>query len=316
MSHRAVAAWSIAWLLAVTPYARAQNAVGGPAGEALLREGVELRRAGHDVDALDRFSRAYAASQSPIALAQMGLAEQALGRWVPSEAHVREALASRGSAWIEQNRAPIEAAYAVIARHVGSLEIDGTPRGAAVVIHGERVATLPLDSPVRRLAGRVSVVVTAVGYRPAARTVSIVAARVAHEHFDLERSDGYGYLLRPVAVASAGLSVVALVTGVVAAAVREDAVVTYNTDPSCPGASLPRQPAGCLARLETGNSMAAVEVAGFVTAGVLAVTSASLWYFALRPASNTLAARARGRIARIACGAGPGLFGIACAIGY
>ena len=77
---------------------------------ALLREGIELRRAGRDAEALARFERAHAVEPSPRTLAQMGLAEQALGRWVRAEAHLRAALAPRDDAWIERNRAALDAA--------------------------------------------------------------------------------------------------------------------------------------------------------------------------------------------------------------
>ncbi|MEI8256724.1 MAG: hypothetical protein WCJ30_13700, partial [Deltaproteobacteria bacterium] len=272
----------------------------------------DMRRVGHDAEALDRFARAYAADHSPIALAQMGLAEQALGRWVESEAHVRGALASRGNAWIEQNRATIEEAYAVIRRHVGTLEILGGPRGAAVVVNGQRLATLPLAEPLRLVPGRVTVVITAPDFRPASRSVSITAAGVSRERIELERTGGHGYLLRPLAFTSAGLAAAAVVTGIVAAAVREDAVTRYNADPICPGAAAPYQRSpSCLALLERGDAMRAVEIAGFVTAGVLAAASATLFYYGMRAERS-----GGGILARVRCDAGVATVGIACTIGY
>src|SRR4051812_7480565 len=50
----------------------------------LLREGVSLRREGRDEEALQRFQRAYEIGHGGRALAQIGLAEQALGRWAVS----------------------------------------------------------------------------------------------------------------------------------------------------------------------------------------------------------------------------------------
>ncbi len=315
MIRHAVAACCLAALVAASPRAHAQAS--GSAGEVLLREGVELRRSGHDVDALDRFTRAYAADHSPIALAQMGLAEQALGRWGPSESHVRAALASRGNAWIEQNRATIEEAYAVIRRHVGTLEIEGGPRGAAVVISGERVGTLPLAEPLHLAPGRVTVVVTAAGFRTAARTVTITAAEASRERVDLERTGGNSYLLRPLAITSAGLAAVAAVTGLVAAALHEDAVAAYNNDPVCPGTAFPYlSSATCLERVQRGNSMRDVEIAAFVTAGVFAAASTALFYFALRPAEAPPGGRSARRVDRFACDAGLATVGIACTISY
>src|SRR5215510_2729336 len=50
--------------------------------ESLLAEGNALRRAGDDRAALTRFEEAWKRRPSARALAQMGLAEQALGRWL------------------------------------------------------------------------------------------------------------------------------------------------------------------------------------------------------------------------------------------
>src|SRR5438445_68534 len=83
-------------------------------GDALLREGVELRRQGRDEDALEAFRRAYERDHSAVALAQMGLAEQAVGRWLASEEHVRGALGMTDHPWIQRNHEEIERAYATI----------------------------------------------------------------------------------------------------------------------------------------------------------------------------------------------------------
>src|SRR5262245_18190771 len=52
------------------------------ATEDAMRRGTEFRRQGEDEKALRVFTKIYQETQSPRALAQMGLAEQALGRWV------------------------------------------------------------------------------------------------------------------------------------------------------------------------------------------------------------------------------------------
>src|SRR6185312_3741828 len=53
--------------------------------DALIDQGLELREHGKDADALALFERAYSASPTPRAKAQIALAEQALGRWAAAE---------------------------------------------------------------------------------------------------------------------------------------------------------------------------------------------------------------------------------------
>src|SRR5262245_7061850 len=64
--------------------------------EALIKSGVSLREQGKDEAALREFQRAHELSRAPRALAQIALAEQALGRWIDAEAHLEEALTAAG----------------------------------------------------------------------------------------------------------------------------------------------------------------------------------------------------------------------------
>src|SRR4051812_22766853 len=72
--------------------------------EALIREGVRLRRAQKDQEALEYFQKAYDTGKTPRAAAQLGLCEQALGMWVASEKHVYEALKAAKDSWVAKNR--------------------------------------------------------------------------------------------------------------------------------------------------------------------------------------------------------------------
>jgi hypothetical protein len=64
----------VAALLAGGAPAHAEDA------DELIHKGIELRKQGQDLDALEAFRRANALTSTPRALAQMGFAEQALGR--------------------------------------------------------------------------------------------------------------------------------------------------------------------------------------------------------------------------------------------
>ncbi|MEZ4406035.1 MAG: hypothetical protein R3A52_06125 [Polyangiales bacterium] len=125
--------------------------------EELLREGVELRRAGNDGLALQRFEAALAIQRDPRALAQVGLAHQALGHWIEAERFVGEALSARGHEWIRRNQAQLASALAVIREHLGSIFVTGGPVGAELIVSGQRIAQLPMREPTRIIAERMTI---------------------------------------------------------------------------------------------------------------------------------------------------------------
>src|SRR5437868_5098645 len=98
-----LSAWLALVLAGSAGAARADDA------DALIKQGVELRRARRDREALERFRRAYDLAPTPRALAQMGLAEQALSRWVDAESHLGRALEIAEDAWIAKYRTTLEA---------------------------------------------------------------------------------------------------------------------------------------------------------------------------------------------------------------
>src|SRR5688572_1092503 len=77
----------------VAPAAPPMGAEGSPRVQAealeLIDRGVEQRKAGDDRAALELFRRAFELNGSGQALAQMALAEQALGRWLDAHQHLR-----------------------------------------------------------------------------------------------------------------------------------------------------------------------------------------------------------------------------------
>lgn len=165
--------------------ARAQDAE----SEALIEEGVTLREQGRDADARERFERAYALSSSSRALAQLALAEQALGEWVKAHTHLTAALQAGGS-WIDQNRAPLERALERIGEHVAHLEVVGGVDGAEVRVNGEPAGVLPLAQPLTVLAGTVVLEVTASGYVPMRRTLEMRGGGRARERITLVPASG------------------------------------------------------------------------------------------------------------------------------
>jgi hypothetical protein len=156
--------------------------------EALIQRGIELRRNDQDAEALAQFQRAYTIRKTPRALAQIGLAEQALGKWGAADRHIRQAMEAGDDSWIRKNRAVLDQSLKAIARHVGHLDIRGTPAGAEVRIDGELVGTLPLAKPVAVAGGGVAIEVRAPGYLPIVRGTEILAGGFVRESFDLQPS--------------------------------------------------------------------------------------------------------------------------------
>ncbi len=156
-----------------------------PTADELVRRGVVEREAGHDDAALALFTEAYARARSPVALAQMAAAEQALGRWLAAEQHMREALAQGEHGYIQRNRATLEAAYAVIARRVGTLFVTANVEGATVWVDGERVATLPSDASIRVLVGEHRMEVRAPGHYNVSRPIDVRSESPSREEVTL-----------------------------------------------------------------------------------------------------------------------------------
>jgi hypothetical protein len=154
--------------------------------ESLMREGISLRRSGDDVAALTRFQQAYGLNQTPKAEAQMGLAEQALGRWTAADKHLQEALESASDPWIRKNRGSLVEARAIIVTHIGQIEIAGVPVGAEVRVDGELIGRLPLSHPITVTAGGVAVEVRAPGYVPIVRATTVTARTLTRETFTLQ----------------------------------------------------------------------------------------------------------------------------------
>lgn len=153
------------------PWADAAEAV--TEAEALIQRGLQLRRSGDDASALPLFERAYALNPNPRAAAQVGLAEQAVGRLAEAEMHVTTALQSVDDPWIRKHRSTIEQALATIKSGVCTLEPIVEPVGAAIRVNGRQQGTAPLPRPVRVTQGTVLLEVSAQGYAPTERRLSV-----------------------------------------------------------------------------------------------------------------------------------------------
>lgn len=277
---------------------RASSSAISPEAEALLQHGVSLRSAGRDADALEQFERAWTLTHSPRARAQIGLAEQALGRWLLAEDHLTEALATR-DAWVERNRAALEEARLAVRRRLSTLDVQDAPPGAELFVNGNRVASLPLTAPIRVVAGTVTIDVRAPGFRPVRRDVIVEAGVAARESVSMLRDDtrgtttgssvdtsnssGAGGTIAPSGPSPARIAGIAtlagggamLVVGIASHVVRESTAARWNSDACLPASGASRGEA-CPSERATLDTVGPLSIAGYVTGGVLIATGAVL----------------------------------------
>lgn len=180
----------IAAVTATTVAAHAQTAEDQQRADRLLDEGVALRQRGDDDGALTRFRQAYELTRAPRALAQVALAEQAIGDWINADRDLRAALATTGDAWIERNRPPLQGALQQIAHRIGTIDVRVNVPGAELWVDGSRIGTLPLSEPARVAAGAVMLEVRAEGYATLRRSVEVRGESLARETFNLVRVAG------------------------------------------------------------------------------------------------------------------------------
>ncbi|HEY8039329.1 MAG TPA: PEGA domain-containing protein [Polyangiaceae bacterium] len=152
---------------------------------ALTRHGLALRRERRDAEALEEFRRAYALDPAPRTLAQIALAEQALGRWADAEADLEKALRAADDRWIAANRSVLGAGLAAIRGHLGSLDVDADATGAELWVNGARIGALPLPAALRVEAGSVVIEVRAPGHATARRMTSVEPGESARESVHL-----------------------------------------------------------------------------------------------------------------------------------
>jgi hypothetical protein len=271
-----------------------------PEGEAdrLIARGVELRQQSKDEEALALFKKALALAPTPRALAQVALAEQALGLWVPAEGKLTAALADGRDPWIAKNRAALEGALATITRHVGGLEVHGT-EGAEVFLDGVSIGTLPSSVPFRVEPGPRTLELSKPGYHSTARAIEIVAGGTTRATIVLaplatspaeaqpiatgephprdvpvsEPPPERGHFQRTLGWSVAIAGVGALAFGGIGVAVRSSIVADYNG--ACPGLGA-AQSTGCKEKVADARTWLTVSTIAFIAGGILAASGVTV----------------------------------------
>lgn len=318
---------------------RSVNAAPADEAEKLVQEGISLRTEFRDLDALDRFQRAYQLAHTPRIEAQIGAAEQALGQWVDAEGHVSQALNSSNDPWINKNRDTLESALLTIRSHIGVLDILGGPVGAEILVDGRQVGRMPLLAPLHLPAGRSTIEVTAPEYFPVTRIVQLEARKFTREtivlqmrptdpfektgsaasvkepndtrSFNRDRSTPNAKdpssLRHPLAWAMAGGSVVWVGVGIAELVVRNNRAIEYNRLAVLDGCT--GDHASICASLHTsGDRARIVAIVGFSIAGGLAAASTFLFLTAPSPTSSP--------VAGLSCAGSLGILGATCRVTF
>jgi hypothetical protein len=295
-----------------------------PGDDARYAEGAALRGQHRDAEALALYQELHARTQSPRALAQVALAEGALGRWIDAEAHLATALAATADPWVTRNRAALTASLVTVRAHTGTLVVACDAPGAAVWVDGRRVGAV--GDELRVLAGTVNFEVRAEGRAPVARVATVPARGVAREEVWLPaptRTAAATPVARAAPIETAphreepaptdvrrtlgwvgvGTGAALVVGGAVAWALGRGAASAYNDDPSCPGVGAPSQPGECGSRLSEAQTLEPVGMAGVAlglglgAAGVVLLATSgrgarpSVWWRACAVAGAGVACR-------------------------
>ncbi|MCB9598384.1 MAG: PEGA domain-containing protein [Sandaracinaceae bacterium] len=228
-------------LLALALVALPASALAQGGSDTLIDQGIALREQGRDAEALAMFEDAHRLHPSMRALTQIGLAEQALRRYLPACRHLSEALASNDP-WVQERRSVLEGALSSAAQHVARVTVEGQPAGAEVTVNGTSIGTIPTP-PLWVEPSTLTIEVHAQGYLPTREQVSVGAGQQLRHQVTLtargaspvtgpgERPPGYeptpsgsgGGSISPVGPILDGLGGAMLLTGLVTGLLTLDA---------------------------------------------------------------------------------------------
>jgi hypothetical protein len=270
-----------------------------PTADELIAQGVLLRKSGQDAEALARFQQAYEQRPSPRAVAQIALAEQALGRWVDAERGLMEALGDSADAWVAKNHAYLDESLAFVQQHLGWLKVECNASGATLWIGAELASPLPMDHPLRLEAREWTIEVRAPGFAPLRRSLRVQPGSLDHEVLTLVVQPASIVQSAPVERSSADAAPVErsvprftsgrrtagwialagtgglLLAGSAALVTRESEASIYNGDGCAPSGGKSRYER-CGTQRDIGSAAVTIAVVAFVGSGIAAATSAIL----------------------------------------
>jgi hypothetical protein len=172
--------------LTILLFAAGARAAPPTPADALIDKGIALRQQHKDQEALDVFQQAHAASPSARTLAQMGLAEASLHRWIDAEAHLSDALDSHDTPWIQsaRNRDVLSQTLLLVRTHVGLISIVG-PADVEITVAGQSVGRLPISGPLHLAEGRARIEGAAPGRESAAVNLPVPGGQQQTVHLEM-----------------------------------------------------------------------------------------------------------------------------------
>ncbi len=140
--------------------------------EALIRDGIELRRHGEDAKAHGYFQRAYDVGHTPRAAAQLGLVNQALGFNLEAERYLTEALQTQDP-WVLSHRNTLEKSRQTVRARLGRIEVRGLPGDATAAWAGQAAQPVPTNNVLWVVPGKVTLTFAAPNHTSVTKETSV-----------------------------------------------------------------------------------------------------------------------------------------------
>jgi tetratricopeptide (TPR) repeat protein len=293
--------------------------------EALIQEGIRLRRDGDDEKALEVFRQAERLQPSSVrVLLHLATAAQAAGHWVEADTYIRRVFEYRDDPYYRRYQSDIAMVEQLIATRVGRFQVVGSPQGAEVRLNGRVVGRLPMEEPERLEAGNYQLEVVSNGHYALRRPQRIPGGVLTREVVELgpERSassaasvsdpgsPSRSWWSQPwVGWSLVGASAASALTAGIAFAARERQAAEWNDDSRCvrPGGRTREQQCGG----DYGDARLAEGIGITAGIGALVFGSAAAVHFLSR-ADDEAPERLQGASTGWTASCSPGWLGVAC----
>jgi len=294
--HRLAACLAVAVL--TSPFAAfarepAESEDSTSSASALVERGIALRRAGDDLGALELFQQAEQLEPGSTRVkVHLAANYQALGQWEQADKYLTQALQDPNDPYVLRHQATLASAREAVDRHIGLLQLSGSPAGTEVRLNGRPIGTLPLARTVRVAAGIYTLEAHLTGYYPVTRSVALGGGALVRESLELTPLAG---ATRPAAAGRdtpraassqatwlpwvlGGLALGAGAATVGAWAIREQHASRWNDDEQCLGPTRTREQL-CGNEIRDGERAQNVMwIAGSATAAFATATVVTLWF--------------------------------------
>jgi hypothetical protein len=321
---------AVAIVTSVSSIARAEES---PEVEALLKRGIALRKEGKDEEALTVFLDAESqAPKSVRVLLHVATAAQAASKWLMADEYLKKAMSHGEDPYYLKYKDEIEEVRLATAQRVGHFRAIGEPDGAEVVLNGQVIGTLPMETPKTLEAGTYIMEVSKPGYFRLRRPISIGGGVLTRESVQLnERAPGSVDPTDPQAGVPAepksywassaftwtlaGVGAAAGVASGISFYLREQAVEHWNDDERCLSESNPEEPRSSVCA-DVRNDIDTAEQVGIVTGVIgIAFAGAALTHWIAtsgdsEPGTDTAKRGERRSEAHVQCS--PGLMNLVC----